>query len=38
MKKIDAIIKFFKLDDVREVLVEVGIIGMTVIEVKGFGR
>lgn len=37
MKKIDVIIKFFKLDDVCEVLVEVGIIGMMVIEVKGFG-
>ena len=38
MKKIDAIIKPFKLDDVREALTEVGITGMTVTEVKGFGR
>ncbi|HBX1703014.1 TPA: P-II family nitrogen regulator, partial [Klebsiella pneumoniae subsp. pneumoniae] len=38
MKKIDAIIKPFKLDDVREALAEVGITGMTVTEVKGFGR
>ncbi len=38
MKKIEAIIKPFKLDDVREALSEVGINGMTVIEVKGFGR
>ncbi|WP_413110859.1 nitrogen regulatory protein P-II [Thaumasiovibrio sp. DFM-14] len=38
MKKIDAIIKPFKLDDVREALAEVGITGMTVSEVKGFGR
>lgn len=37
MKKIDAIIKPFKLDDVREALAEVGITGMTVTEVKGFG-
>lgn len=36
MKKIDAIIKPFKLDDVREALAEVGITGMTVTEVKGF--
>ena len=35
MKKIDAIIKPFKLDDVREALAEVGITGMTVTEVKG---
>ena len=38
MKKIDAIIKPFKLADVREALAEVGITGMTVTEVKGFGR
>lgn len=38
MKKIEAIIKPFKLDDVREALTEVGISGMTVTEVKGFGR
>ncbi len=38
MKKIEAIIKPFKLDDVRESLAEVGITGMTVTEVKGFGR
>lgn len=38
MKKIEAIIKPFKLDDVREALSEVGMTGMTVTEVKGFGR
>ncbi len=38
MKKIEAVIKPFKLDDVREALGEVGITGMTVCEVKGFGR
>ena len=38
MKKIEAIIKSLKLDDVREALSEVGITGMTVSEVKGFGR
>ena len=38
MKKIEAIIKPFKLDDVREALTEIGITGMTVTEVKGFGR
>lgn len=38
MKKIEAVIKPFKLDDVREALAEVGITGMTVSEVKGFGR
>ena len=38
MKKIEAIIKPFKLDDVREALADAGIFGMTVIEVKGFGR
>ena len=38
MKKIDAIIKPFKLEEVKEALAEVGIDGMTVTEVKGFGR
>ncbi|KMT66852.1 P-II family nitrogen regulator [Catenovulum maritimum] len=38
MKKVEAIIKPFKLDDVREGLAEIGITGMTVTEVKGFGR
>ena len=38
MKKIEAIIKPFKLDDVREALSQIGITGMTVTEVKGFGR
>ena len=38
MKKIEAIIKPFKLDDVREALSEIGVTGMTVVEVKGFGR
>lgn len=38
MKKIEAIIKPFKLEDVKEALGEVGIEGMTVCEVKGFGR
>ena len=38
MKKIEAIIKPFKLDDVREALSEIGIAGMTATEVKGFGR
>ncbi len=38
MKKIEAIIKPFKMDDVREALADVGISGMTVTEVKGFGR
>ena len=38
MKKIEASIKPFKLDDVREALTEIGITGMTVTEVKGFGR
>jgi len=38
MKKVDAIIKPFKLDDVREALSAVGINGMTATEVKGFGR
>lgn len=38
MKKITAMIKPFKLDDVREALTEIGVQGMTVSEVKGFGR
>lgn len=38
MKKIEAVIKPFKLDDVREALSEIDVTGMTVIEVKGFGR
>jgi len=38
MKKIEAIIKPFKLDEVREGLSEIGITGLTVTEVKGFGR
>lgn len=38
MKKIEAIIKPFKLDDVREALSDLGITGMTVTEVRGFGR
>jgi len=38
MKKIEAIIKPFKLDDVRNALTEIGIQGLTVSEVKGFGR
>ncbi|GMR03571.1 MAG: P-II family nitrogen regulator [Gammaproteobacteria bacterium] len=38
MKKIEAIIKPFKLEDVREALSEAGMSGLTVIEVKGFGR
>ena len=38
MKKIEAIIKPFKLDDVKDALVEQGIEGMTVSEVKGYGR
>ncbi len=38
MKKIEAIIKPFKLEDVKEALVEAGIEGMTVSEVKGYGR
>lgn len=38
MKKIEAVIKPFKLDDVRQALSEIGITGMTAIEVKGFGR
>ena len=38
MKKVEAIIKPFKLDEVKEALSEIGIQGMTVSEVKGFGR
>jgi len=38
MKKIEAIIKPFKLDDVKEALNEIGIQGMTISEVKGYGR
>ena len=38
MKKIEAIIKPFKLDEVKDALAEVGVQGMTVTEVKGFGR
>ena len=38
MKKIEAIIKPFKLDDVKEALTEIGVVGMTVTEVRGFGR
>src|SRR5213596_1171370 len=38
MKKIEAIIKPFKLEDVKEALTELGVEGMTVSEVKGFGR
>jgi nitrogen regulatory protein P-II 1 len=38
MKKVEAIIKPFKLDDVREALAERGVTGITVTEVKGFGR
>jgi len=38
MKKIEAIIKPFKLDDVREALSDIGVTGLTVSEVKGFGR
>ncbi len=38
MKKVEAIIKPFKLDDVRQALSDVGITGMTATEVKGFGR
>ena len=38
MKKIEAIIKPFKLDDVKEALNDIGIQGMTIVEVKGYGR
>ena len=38
MKKVEAIIKPFKLDEVREALSEIGVLGLTITEVKGFGR
>ena len=38
MKKIEAVIKPFKLEDVKDALAEAGITGMTVVEVKGYGR
>jgi nitrogen regulatory protein P-II 1 len=38
MKKIEAIIRHFKLEDVKNALMELGILGMTVTEVRGFGR
>jgi nitrogen regulatory protein P-II 1 len=38
MKKIEAVIRPHKLDDVREALSEIGVRGMTILEVKGFGR
>jgi nitrogen regulatory protein P-II 1 len=38
MKKIEAIIKPFKLDEVKETLTDLGVVGMTVSEVRGFGR
>ena len=38
MKKVEAIIKPFKLDEVKKALSEIGVVGMTVTEVKGFGR
>jgi len=38
LKKIEAVIKPFKLDEVREALSEIGVAGLTVTEVKGFGR
>jgi nitrogen regulatory protein P-II 1 len=38
MKKIEAVIKPFKLDEVKSALIEVGVQGMTVLEVRGFGR
>lgn len=38
MKKIEAVIKPFKLDDVKEALQEIGVQGMTVLEAKGYGR
>ena len=38
MKKIEAVVKPFKLDEVREALSEIGVSGLTVTEVKGFGR
>ena len=38
MKKVEAVLKPFKLDEVREVLSDIGVTGLTVTEVKGFGR
>jgi nitrogen regulatory protein P-II 1 len=38
MKKIEAIVKPFKLDEVKEAISELGVVGMTITEVKGFGR
>jgi nitrogen regulatory protein P-II 1 len=38
MKKIEAIVKPFKLEEVKEAIAELGVVGMTVTEVKGFGR
>jgi len=38
MKKIEAIIKPFKLDEVKDALNDIGIVGMTILEVRGFGR
>jgi len=38
MKKVEAVIKPFKLDDVKDALTELGVVGMTVTEVRGFGR
>jgi len=38
MKKVEAVVKPFKLDEVREALSDIGVTGLTVMEVKGFGR
>ena len=38
MKKVEAIIRHFKLDDVKQALTERGVVGMTITEVRGFGR
>lgn len=38
MKMVSAVIKHFRLDEVRKALTDIGVVGMTVIEVKGFGR
>jgi nitrogen regulatory protein P-II 1 len=38
MKKVEAVVKPFKLDEVKEALAEIGVSGLTVLEVKGFGR
>jgi len=38
MKKIEAVIKPFKLEDVKDALLEIGVTGMTVCDVKGYGR